>query len=405
MIPEQWKEIIHVLMLPVSWIPGLQREVFQLLFQTSGWYVAPVWVLLFFPAMLALAAIWCNQLSLYTLPLRAGRIAFIKTMLLAWWDAALSCWLYWVGLGRFFVVIVGWFFTLARFAVRFVAETFRQLILLPITMTGKVTQTFFRPGVPWVALSMLVFWCLLESVIFSFTLYPTVSEMLGSLVGGVAPALAKPVLFVFLFLLIMGSFACVHVLAEAFRNREYKYVVQMVLVEIFVMIFEVMFLYRELVDAITPWIAQQTGGKMQLGIVFTLSLATFGWVGIRGMTWFLFGQYGTPPLLAIISRRPMSADVLAGGIASPSQSVVAPWWRTPIEELKKELAFLHQRATEVLEYLTLPVIHVIAAALNFAMILVASRPVFSIPFQSLHEVFATRQLMGAELPLAKKTTP
>src|SRR6266576_3027984 len=52
-----------------------------------------------------------------------------------------------------------------------------------------------------------------------------------------------------------------------------------------------LFLYRELIDAITPWLAQQ---GFQLGIVGTLGLAMLGWVGVRGMTWFLFGRFGTP---------------------------------------------------------------------------------------------------------------
>ena len=53
-------------------------------------------------------------------------------------------------------------------------------------------------------------------------------------------------------------------------------------------------LYRELIDAITPWIAQQTG--FQLGFISTLILASFGWIGVRAMTWFLFGRFGTPAL-------------------------------------------------------------------------------------------------------------
>src|SRR3989304_4686586 len=121
----------------------------------------------------------------------------------------------------------------------------------------------------------------------------------------------------FLLLLILGSFACLQSLLDAFKHREFKMIVQMILVEVFVMFFEVMFLYRELVDAITPWIAQQTSERFRLGIGFTLSVATFGWLGIRGMTWFLFGQFGTPPLLAFISRRPMvgseAAAAEAGG--------------------------------------------------------------------------------------------
>ena len=46
-----------------------------------------------------------------------------------------------------------------------------------------------------------------------------------------------------------------------------------------------------------------------------------------------------------------------------------------------------------MEYLTLPFLHVIGAALNFAMILVAGRPAFSIPFKSLKEVLDTREML------------
>src|SRR3989442_528807 len=181
-----------------------------------------------------------------------------------------------------------------------------QRMLLDFTVTGRMTSESFQPGVPWIAFVMLVFWCMLETTIFTYTLFPTVSEVLSDMVGAEQiPRLAGPVLWFFLFLLIMGSFACVQALVEAVQKREFKFIVQIVLVELFVMIFEVMFLYRELVDAITPWIAQQTGDKVRPRIRVTLSLATFGWVGVRGMTWFLFGRYGTPPLLAFISRQPM----------------------------------------------------------------------------------------------------
>src|SRR5438094_10679204 len=98
------------------------------------------------------------------------------------------------------------------------------------------------------------------------------------------------------------------------------------------MFFEVVFLYRELIDALTPWIAQQTG--MKLGLTITLSLSAFGWIGIRGMTWFLFGQFGTPPMLAFISRRPMVEE--ADARRADSKAVPAGW-RRPVAELKHEM--------------------------------------------------------------------
>ena len=68
--------------------------------------------------------------------------------------------------------------------------------------------------------------------------------------------------------------------------------------------FVVVFRGDNLGDAVNDTDPQQTGHKP--GLVFTLGLATFGWIGVRGMNWFLFGRYGAPPLLAFISRQPLA---------------------------------------------------------------------------------------------------
>src|SRR5438132_6597112 len=50
------------------------------------------------------------------------------------------------------------------------------------------------------------------------------------------------------------------------------------------------------------------------------------------MTWFLFGQYGTPPLLAVISRQPMETPE-----GRPVKVTSEPaWWREPLADLKRD---------------------------------------------------------------------
>jgi hypothetical protein len=326
------------------------------------------------------------------LPFRSGRIELLRMLLLAWWDTAFAIWMYWVGVGRFVLVVAGWLFTLGRLALNLTAEAMKELVVLPFKMTGQMTQSYFQPGVPWIAFLLLIFWCVLEATIFTYTLMPTVTEVLAGITGSDGSVMTGTVLYLFLLLLIMGSFACVQVLADSVKNREYRFLVQMLLVEVFVMTFEVMFLYRELVDALSPWIAQQTGEQFRPGIGFTLSLATFGWMGVRGMTWFLFGQYGTPPLLSFISRQPMhqttsSTETNRIPLEPPS------WWKAPLEDFKREVGWLHEQAGELMEFLMLPVLHIAAALLNFAMILVVGKPVFGIPFKSLKDVVETRELL------------
>jgi len=389
-----WQSVFRMLLAPITWIAGMQKWLLNFfLSSSSDWTAVGKVVFLLLPVLLFVAAVWCTQLSLYTVLFRSARVKFAGMVVLSWWDAARAVWFYWIGLFRLVVVAIGWVLSLARLALRLLMEALRQLLIAPFTFTGRLSKSYFRPGVPWIAFMMLLFWCLLEATIFTYTLFPTVSEVLADLVGMEAPRFAGPVLYLFLLLLILGSFACIQALLDTFKRREFKMIVQMVLVELFVMFFEVMFLYRELVDAITPWIAQQTGERFRLGIGFTLSVATFGWIGIRGMTWFLFGQYGTPPLLAFISRQPL--PLAEGPVPQPAGQEPVSCWRELIQDFKRETDWLHAKCQEILEYLALPFLHVLAAALNFVMILVASKPVISLPLNSLKDIMETREIANS----------
>jgi hypothetical protein len=157
----------------------------------------------------------------------------------------------------------------------------------------------------------------------------------------------------------------------------------MVAVELFVGFFEVVFLYREIVTALLPAVAEQRGGA--------IVVAMCGWLGVRGLTWFLFGQYGTAPLIALISRRPLN-------IAEPSMTnaplISPPWWEGPLRDFRRETEWLHAASDRLLEYLALPALHVAAAAVNFAMVLVASRAVFNLPFKRLEDIPESRTILS-----------
>jgi hypothetical protein len=146
------------------------------------------------------------------------------------------------------------------------------------------------------------------------------------------------------------------------------------------MFFEVLFLYRGVVEVTMPWIARDNAAM--------LATAAVGWFGVRGLTWFLFGQYGTPPLLALIARQPLTQADAPGSAAMRSE----PFWRAAMDDFRRDLDWLHIKSDELLELLALPVVHLLGAALNFAMILTASRSVFNLPFRSLKEVTESRDM-------------
>ena len=386
LFPPNWRPAILIATAPFRWLAAWQGMMARWVVehsQTPGFITAEV--LLIVPILLIFAGTWTSAASLYTVPFRSGRGRFLTLLLMTWWDAARSILFFYTGMIRVVVALVGWVIGAVRFGLRMLKSLLIGIVTAPITLIQNSSRSYFQAGgMPWVAFLILMFWSAVEATIFTFTLTPTLKEVFDGLTGTeVNPRLMQPLLWFFLYMLVAGSFACVHVMSEAIKERKIGNIISMVIVETAVMFFEVMFLYRELIDAITPWIAQQSG--VQLGLTATIALASFGWMGVRGMTWFLFGRFGTPALIAFLSRKN-----LEHGSAPAAKHHDAPeLWRAPIEALKAETKWFHEEARRMFELLSLPVLQLFAAALNFAVVTVQSRPMFRLPFSSLDDVLHT----------------
>src|SRR6266704_1448037 len=272
----------------------------------------------------------------------AGMSVLLQSVALAWWDALRMVWFYWAGLVKFLIVLVGWTWGLLKLSVQLIIGTLKSAITSPLAMLDATSR---RPGVPWPAFFLLIIWSAVEATIFTFTLRPTMSELLADLTGYEVNGFALVlILWIFLAIIIAGSFACIQVLNDAIKARQAGNIVFMILVEISVAMFEVLFLYRELVDAMTPWLAQQ---GIQLGVFGTIGLAFFGWVGGRGMTWFLFGRCGS--------------------------AAVPDYWKGPISALKAEREWFRKEWRELFELASLPVLQVVASGMNFLFVVFTGR--------------------------------
>jgi hypothetical protein len=381
---QQWAFIISQLfdwvMAGLAWIVPFQTRIFNfVLAGDSFWSLAGTAILLLLPAGAFVAAIWGTMVSLYTIPFRLGRsVTLMQSVALAWWDALRMVWFYWAGLVKFVIVMVGWVWGLLKLGVQIIFGTLKGAITSPLAMLDATSR---RPGVPWAAFVLLLIWSAVEATIFTFTLRPTMSELLADLTGYEVNAFALvTLLWIFLAIIVAGSFACIQVLNDAIKEKQTGNIVFMILVEIAVAMFEVLFLYREMVDAMTPWLAQQ---GVTLGVVGTLGLAFFAWVGVRGMTWFLFGRFGAPALIAVLSRQPMGE-----GAAAHGSSQMPDYWKGPIAALKAEREWFRKESRELFELVSLPVLQVVAAGLNFLFVVFTGRPHFTLPFKSIDDVLS-----------------
>ena len=379
-LPEAWRGPAELLAAPIAWVPVLQQTLISFFFEPQpGWMAALKYIFLLFPVLLGVVAVWCTGLSVYTLPFRSGRTRFVSLVLLAWWDAALSVWLYWVGMVRVVGVVLGWALGISRLAIRLMMGFLRDVVGTPFAMSSMLIRGYFKPGVPWLGFTMLLLWGALEAAVFTYTLEPRITTLMADLSGSDESRFTVPILYAFVLALVLASFACVQALIDAARTKDPRFIAQIIGIELFTICFEVMFLYRGLVEVTMPWIAKDNGAAV--------ATAAVGWLGVRGLTWFLFGQYGTPPLLALIARRPLTE------VEAPHSSMRSePFWRLAMDDFRRDLDWLHIKSDEMLELLALPVVHLLGAALNFAMILTAARPVFNLPFRSLKEVTESRDM-------------
>ena len=393
-LPSEWHRAVEFFGAPLWWIPEWQSAILNF-----SWYAdsaSGVMLRRFFllmPILLLIVAVWSTMLSVYMLPFRSQRGRFLTTIALGWWDTGRGIWFFWTGVMRFAPLVLGWVWSLIALIFRMLLVGVKGFIASPLAMFDSLASRYLKPGVPWIAVILTLIWSGLEATIFSFTLMPTLTEVLADITGFVPNRLfVMPVLWFFLFFLIVGSFASIQVMTEAIRSRRIGGVIQMILVEFFVAFFEVVFLYRELIDAITPWINQQSGGQIQMGLVSTLALGVFGWIGIRGMTWFLFGRFGTPSLIAIVSRQ---VEVGEEAPVKASAESSRKLWREPIEAMKSETAWLKKEGRRGVELASLPVLQLLAMAVNFPVVAISSRPVFTFPLKNLNDVLADTPFPGA----------
>lgn len=393
-MPERWQGMVDLLLVPLAWIPGVQQGILQgtwpdYTFGAAGWETLRL-VFLLIPGLVLISGIWITMLSVYTVPFRSNRLHFLGALTMNWWDLLKGFWLYAVGIGRLLLLLVGWVYGMVVLLVKLIVATVRELFMFPFRVGTEVSSKYFQPGVPWIAVLLSVFWFLIEALIFTYMMMPTLYDVISSITGGTTLYFLPPILFVFLFILIAGSFACLHMLTDAIQQRNIKGIIFIAMVELMAMFIEVFFLYRELVDAASPWIYQHTGTALTLTQV--LLIAMFGWIGIRGMTWFLFGRYGTPTLIAIISRQRISTGDAAPSVGQPQVPEIT-YVRSAVDVFKSEVEWFRRGGQELMERAVLPVLQLVAVLVNFVTILLAGETVFRIPFANIEEALDTSELL------------
>ncbi len=363
------------------------------IFNGDPWVPLKV-LLLFLPAVLLCFGLWFSLASLATGPFRSNRTKFVATVMITWWDAGRSVLLYWVGLFRFVFLAFGWIIGALRLAVLGLVQTFKDIILLPLTLTKDMAKNYSKPGIPWIAVMITFLWIALEAMIFSYVLTPMVTEILISLTD-TYPSRAAVVLglFVFLFMIIGGSMACMHGLVLAIEKKQPLNIIKMLAIEFVVMMLEVVFFYREFIESIMPFFNRFSEDGMAPSPLFILGSGVVAWLGVRAGTWFFFGRYGTPTLLMIISREGMQPSKTASSEKGKGQPL--SWIKKMTSEVQSEIDWFHKKGVEMTEFFLLPPVQILAVITNFVMLFLTGEHLFNIPLKNMKDVKDTKELVQA----------
>lgn len=358
----------------------------------ATWLMLLKRIFLLLPLGTVFLGYWSSVLSLPTIIVRSRRRTFVSLMLVTWWDAARAMFAFWGGVFRFalqlFVSLLGAGQMILIGLWTLVAEVF----LLPFRFVRRMGSNVLSPGVPWIAVTMTFFWCVFEAIIFTFVTTSLVIDTLSNLAGTQLTETGIRIpLFLFMLFIALGSYAVLSSFTEAVKSRDWATIAKIAVVESVAMFVEIVFLYREFVDALVPWFAQHTSQKFELGIGGTLAIAGMVWLGVRSLSWFLFAGAGTPTILAIISGQGVVAN--PGGAPPDEFKLFSDGFAN---QLRTEFEWAGNEGQKLLDSFLVPPMQMVAATLNFVTMLCANRHLLDLPLNSIQD-FKDARTIQAEM--------
>lgn len=397
-----WRIIASVILFPVF---------FQENFIEFAWGANdPEWMMLLkrflilLPTLALIFGCWATVVSLFSIIIRQSRRDFMANLFITWWGLGRAIFAFWGGILKFIFQVLGWIGGFIRIFIFGILLLLKDTILLPVRIISDISHGSFKPGIPWIALNLMMVWALLEALIFTIVMTPLIQDVMGALAGTELGGWTLQVpLYLTFCIFVLGSYSVLYSFGEAIQKKEWFKVANYFLVEVIVALVEVVFFYREFVDALVPWFAQHAGQGFELGIFGTLGIAFAAWLGIRAMTWFLFGAAATPFLMAMMHRSGL-AEGTAGG---EKKSLLLQALRRDGGEDKKLMVFIHEfiqkikedmdwveeKGHNMLSALLIPPLHIVAACLNFCSLILTNQHLFELPFETYKDLVAAKSVL------------
>lgn len=341
---------------------------------------------LLLPAFAFIIGCWITIPALLTVVFRHNRKEFVISLFITWWDLGKAIVSFWGGIFSFTFHFVIALLELTKIVVLGIWSVLQMIFVMPFRMLGQASKRVVGSTIPWIAVFLTLFWVVVESTIFTYVTTPLVMDTLSNITGEQLSVLAIRIpLFTFLFFIVLGSYAVLSTFVDSVKEKNISQIIGIGVIEVIVLFVEVIFLYREFVDALVPWFALYAD-NVQISMLGILSISTFMWFGIRSLSWFLFASYGTPTIMAIIQGK--GVELKSSKKKATDQEKVTEWDFTNgfMETIKKDADWVQSKGEELLAAFMLPPLQVIASAINFLTLLVSGTHLFDLPFKSMDDI-------------------
>jgi hypothetical protein len=380
------------IVLSVLFFPMYFQEAFIRFAWSAGdqfWLMSAKRLFLLIPAAAIILGCWASIACLITVPVRQGRQEFITALFVTWWDLGKSILSFWGGILRFVTTLVVSIVGLARVVVLAVWALVLDILLMPVHFLRQIGESVVKSPVPWIAVTLTLSWCVVETTIFTYVMTPLVIDTFSNITGNaMTETFVRVPLFLFLFFVVLGSYAVLSTFVGSVKSKSVSSIAGIGMIEIVVLFVEVVFLYREFVDSLVPWFAQYSQ-NFELGVFWTIAIACFVWFGVRSLSWFLFASHGTPTIMAVIQGRGVKFNGRSKVSKARVLVVSDEYWR----KIKKESSWVKTQGENLLSALLLPPLQVVAAGLNFCTLCVINRHLFSLPFEDMTAIKYSEDLV------------
>ena len=357
------------------------------------WIMAGKRIFLLLPVLAIILGCWITIACIISILFRKNRMSFSSSLFITWWDLGKSIVSFWGGIIKFAFILIVALLNVIKILLLGAWYVIQEILFAPFRFIGNLATRVITSNIPWIAVVLTFFWCLIEATIFTYVTTPLVIDTFSNITGEqLSEFVIRIPLFIFLLFIVLGSYAVLSTLVDVAKSKNMTAFARIIVIEIVVLFVEVMFLYREFVDALSPWLAQQSE-NFELGIFWTLVISCFAWFGIRSVSWFLFASHGTPAIMAVIQGKGLKLKEANDEIAfkAPPIDFSSDFMR----KIKADTAWIEEKGEDIFGAFILPPLQVLAAAINFITLLISSSHLFEIPFQNVSDIMDSKVLLKA----------